>query len=117
MERAIDVLIRVQREWNGWQDAEVPLRDLEDVHWFQPHGAPNPLIHGYVNCTQLVSGSLAHDCNSRSAPHRLLVCVLKRHTIVTAFAELAQRADARRTNILPRPVVVRDTGGLGRRTA
>ena len=42
-------LIRVQSEWNGWRHAEVHLRDLQNVHWFQPGPAPRPLLHGYID--------------------------------------------------------------------
>jgi hypothetical protein len=87
-----DSLIRVHGEWKGWQTAEVRFRDLLGVHWFQPNQAPHPLVHGYICCTQIVSGEIPHACG-RTAPHRLLVCVLRSHTLPTAFAELARYAD------------------------
>jgi len=86
-------LIPVQRDWNGWQTADVRLSDLQHVHWFQPRGAPRPLVHGYVSCGSL-NGDLPHDCNPADAPHQLLVCVLKRHTVASIYGELARRADA-----------------------
>jgi hypothetical protein len=92
-----EVVIRVQSEWNGWRTAEVRLRDLENVHWLQPSRAPQPLVHGYILCRNITTGEVPHDCDSTSAPHRLLVCVLKRHMIPTAYAELARRADEQRT--------------------
>jgi len=88
-----DLLIRVQSEWNGWRSAEVRLRDLDRIHWFQPHHAPHPLLHGYVSCANIVSGGIPHDCDGRTPSHRLLVCILKRHALPTAYAELARRAD------------------------
>ena len=87
-----DMLIRVHGEWKGWQTAEIRFGDLVGVHWFQPNQAPHPLVHGYVSCTQFVTGEIPHHC-SRTAPHRLLVCVLKSHTLPTAFGELTRRAD------------------------
>jgi hypothetical protein len=93
-----DMLIRVHGEWKGWRTAEVRFRDLLAVHWFQPNQAPHPLVHGYVSCTQLVTGEIPHHC-SRTAPHRLLVCVLKSHTLPAAFAELARRADEHQTPV------------------
>ena len=87
-------LIPVQRDWNGWRTVEVRLSDLQSVHWFQPHGAPRPLVHGYVPCSSIPDGHFPHDCNPADAPHQLLVCVLKRHTLASAYAELARRADA-----------------------
>jgi hypothetical protein len=87
------ILIRVQGEWNGWRRAQVRLGDLRDVHWFQPDLAPRPLVYGHISCTNIVDGDIPHDCSLTPGPHRLLVCVLKRHTAPCAHAELAQRAD------------------------
>jgi hypothetical protein len=119
MEPMSKILIRVQAEWNGWKSAEIRLGDLEDVHWLQPDRASHAFIHGYVHCTQVVSGDLPHNCNPRSEPHRLLVCVLKRHTISTAYAELARRADAQRVTAFSRDAILAPTTGSvqGRRTA
>jgi hypothetical protein len=89
-------LIRIQTEWNGWRSAQVRLNDLHDVHWFQPDRAPRPLVHGYVSCASIVDGDIPHDCRPTGGPHRLLVCVLKRHATPGAYAELARRADAHR---------------------
>lgn len=89
-------LIHVHREWNGYSTAYVRLRDLQEIHWFQPLRAPRPLLHGYVSCTSIVSGEILHDCNDADAPHRLFVCVLKKNTLPAAYAELVQRAGTRR---------------------
>ena len=82
----------VQREWNGWRTGMALLNDLHDIHWHQPPGAPRPLIHAYLSCSQLQSGNLPHDCEQRSAPHQLLVCLLKSHTAPWVFEDLARRA-------------------------
>jgi hypothetical protein len=84
-------LMIVQQDWNGWRKAWAPVSALEDVHWYQPPGAPKPLVHGYVACAALVSGQLPHDCSS--APHRLLVCVLRQHTGSAVFDALVERAN------------------------
>ena len=95
-------LIPVQREWNGWRRAQVRLDDLRDVHWFQPEGAPRPLVHGNISCADIVDGDIPHDCSLTKGPHRLHVCVLKRHTIPTVHAKLARRADERQhSNLRP----------------
>jgi hypothetical protein len=94
-----ETLVRVHSEWNGWKTAEVRMSDLADLHWFQPNGAPHALLHGFILCTQMVSGAVTHDCHRPSAPHRLLICVLKRHAIPTIYAELARRAHAERLTI------------------
>ena len=96
--RAYDgMLIRVHSEWNGWRNAEVRFGDLREVYWFQPNGAPQAIVHGYISCSNIVTGDVPHDCDRRSAPHRLLVCLLKKHAIPTVYAELARRADEQRT--------------------
>ena len=92
-----DMLIRVLSEWNGWRNAEVRLGDLCDVHWFQPSRAPRPLVHGYMSCSNIITGDVPHDCDRTSAPHRLLVCILKSHTIPVVYAALARRADDQQT--------------------
>jgi hypothetical protein len=85
-------LVLVQQDWSGWRKAWIPVSSLEDVHWHQPAGAPKPLVHGYVSCAALVSGDLPHDCVGTTA-HRLLVCVLRRHTAACVFDTLVQRAN------------------------
>jgi hypothetical protein len=89
-----DAIVVVQSEWNGWRTARVRVAHLEKLHWAQPAGAPRPLLHALVSCTQLQSGHLAHHCEASAPPHDLLVCVLKSHTQSAVFAELSRRADA-----------------------
>jgi hypothetical protein len=90
--QADEMLVWVQREWNGWQTAAVRLADLRDIHWFQPPRAPRPLLHGYVSCASLTSGEIPHDCERSESPHTLLVCVLKSHQLPSVFTEMARRA-------------------------
>jgi hypothetical protein len=89
-----DMLICVQREWDGWRTAEVRLGDLQNIHWHQPGRAPRPLLHGYISCASITAGEIPHDCERTAGPHRLLVCVLKRHSAPSVYAEIARRADA-----------------------
>lgn len=91
-----ETLISVHREWNGCRTAEIRLRDLQEIHWFQPPGAPRPLMHAYVSCASIVSGDMPHDCDRSGGPHRLLVCVLKKHTLPSAYMELTERAREQR---------------------
>ena len=87
------MLVQVRCAWNAWRTAEVRVGDLHDVHWLQPAGAPRPLLHAYVDCTDLLTGEIPHDCTSANAPHRLLICVLKRYAAPQAYTELAHVAD------------------------
>jgi hypothetical protein len=86
-----DALVSVNGEWHGWETAEVRVGDLETIHWRQPTGAPRPLLHGYISCAK-TAGRLPHACATGTAPHRLLVCVLKKHTVPSIYAEIARRA-------------------------
>ena len=101
-----DVRISVQGEWNDWRTAEVRLRDLQHLHWFQPSRAPRPLVHGYVGCDKLLSGGIPHDCQLSRRPHPLLVCVLKSHTAPPVYAELTRRANERERAASTSPLVL-----------
>jgi hypothetical protein len=87
-----NAFVVVHREWNGWRNAMVRLAHLNEIRWVQPPGAPRPLIHAQVNCRDVYSGDLQHDCEPTSAPHPLLVWALKSHSAPLVFAELARRA-------------------------
>jgi hypothetical protein len=84
-------LVRIEPSWDAWISAEVRICDLEDVHWHQPPGAPQPLLHGYVWCDHLMSGTLPHGCYSRPGPHRVRVCILKKHVLESTYLELVRR--------------------------
>ncbi len=98
-----DTLIRVQADWAAWQSAEVPIDDIQSLYWFRPGGAPQALLHGRVSCASIVGGDIPHDCNPATAPHRLLVCVLRRHALPSAYLELVRRAYAERIPVRNRP--------------
>ena len=82
----------VHHEWNGWRTATVRLSDLADVHWAQPAGAPRPLLHASVPSNRIVAAGALRDLGP--SPRRVVVCVLKRHTMPWVFEELTRRADA-----------------------
>jgi hypothetical protein len=65
---------------------------LCDIHWRQPVHAPRLLVHGYIRCTDIIAGEIPHVCERTGTPHRLLVCVIKRHSAPSAFEELVRRA-------------------------
>jgi hypothetical protein len=97
-----DSLVRVQSDWNQWRNATTRLADIDEVHWFQPMHAPRALLYGYVSCANLAAGELPHRCDRSSAPHRLRICILKRHTLPDVYRELARRADERRPSTVER---------------
>lgn len=89
--------ISLTRGWNDWHWANAPLNVLRDIHWHRPTGAPRPIVHAYISCDDIADGELSHQCCAASAPHRLLVCVLRRRNLPTAYAQIAQQADQMRS--------------------
>jgi hypothetical protein len=89
------LLVQIRCAWNAWRTAEVPVSDLHDIHWQQPQGAPRPLLHGYVECTEAIRALIPHDCGPAGATHRMLVCVIKRCAAPPAYRELVRLAGAR----------------------
>jgi hypothetical protein len=84
--------VSITAPWNDWRSALVRLDALSEPHWYQPPGAPRPLLHAYVGCASIGGGHLTHVCEAASAPHRILVCVLKCHNTLAVYDELASRA-------------------------
>jgi hypothetical protein len=95
-----DTRVSVQREWDGWQSADVRVGDLEDLHWWQPPRAPRPMLHAYITSAKLVDS--AWRAASADSAARLLVCVLKSHTPPDTYIALASRS-ARWPGALDRP--------------
>jgi hypothetical protein len=98
------VLIRVHEQWDGWHNAEVPLGRLRNLHWLQPPRAPRPLLHGYVSCASIAAGEIPHNCRQSDGPHRLLVCVLKKHSTPLLYAEMVKRADRAQSTVSARQI-------------
>ena len=84
--------ISLSADWNGWRSATARLEALRDVHWHRPDGAPQPLLHARVSCADLVASDLPHQCSTSTAPHEIVVCVLRRHNLPDAYAALTLRA-------------------------
>jgi len=103
-----DVTVSISAPWDDWRSAQVRLDDLCDPHWHQPAGAPRPLLHAYVSCGRIVSGELPHVCDPSSAPHRIRVCILKKHNTSSAYSEVERRATrdgaAPSSESRPRPI-------------
>lgn len=54
-------VVKVRRHWNDWRIATYHLADLGGVHWDTMSGgvqstAPQPFLHGYVVCDQMLDG-------------------------------------------------------------
>ena len=42
------------------------MSDLQEVHWFQPNGAPRRLVHGYVSCASITAGAVYAELERRA---------------------------------------------------
>jgi hypothetical protein len=87
-------LVVVQLDWRDWHRAFVPLAAVEKLHWRRVPGAPRAMLHGYIWCSRVVAGVLHHNCALQDGPHRLLVCILKRHTIPSIYDAMSRQAGA-----------------------
>lgn len=101
-------LIEVRGAWNAWRTAEVRIGNLFNIHWFQPAGAPRPMVHAYTFCSDIVTGDIPHACADSPGRHRLLVCVLKRSASPALYNELARIADLE-PQLLHVPALARPT--------
>jgi hypothetical protein len=75
--------VKVRRQWNDWQIATYRLNDVSGLHWSGMSGgvqsiAPRDFIHGYVWCTGMIDGELAHSCRHGPGPHHIKVCITKK---------------------------------------
>jgi hypothetical protein len=101
----------VRRQWNDYRRARYRLSDTQGAHWDTVSGgvaatAPQPFIHLYVWCDEMIEGELAHSCRHGAGPHHVKVCVLKGENEPEAYAALLAQAG-------PKPA--RTRGRMGRR--
>jgi len=96
-----DLVVNVHDRWNGCHGADVRVGALRLVQWHRPDRAPHEMVHGYVLCSDIISGQIPHECDHRT-PHQLFVCVLKKHATAMVYDELVRRADGRAA-FTPRP--------------
>jgi len=92
-----EAVVAVRRQWNGWEVAKYRLSDLSLVFWDTTSGgvrapAPQPFLHGYVQCDEMIEGDVAHSCLHGDGPHRIKVCVVKKDNDPKVFAGLVEQA-------------------------
>jgi hypothetical protein len=103
-----DLRISVTSDWKDWRSTHVRIADLLDIHWHQPLGAPHPLVHAYIACSEIV-GDRPHVCDEAGSPHHVRVCVLKSHNIPSVYNALARRADRPSSSLAPAAVTLVDS--------
>jgi hypothetical protein len=97
MTNGTDVPVVIRRQWNERRRATYRLSDISQVHWDTISGgvrarAPQPFLHGYVWCDDVLEGELAYSCRHGDGPPQIKVCIVKEDNDPTVFARLV--ADA-----------------------
>src|SRR5580704_13263207 len=86
--------INIRRQWNSWRVAEADLDDLSGLHWTSVSGgvcsrAPQPFVHGYVSCANVV-GDVAHSCRHGRGPHSIKICIVKKDQPPEVWREILE---------------------------
>ena len=87
----------VRRQWNDHRMAKYRLSHLRNVHWSEYSGgvgakAPQPFLHGYVQCDMAIEGEVAHSCAHGQGPHSIIVCITKNANEPEIFKLLVDQA-------------------------
>ena len=90
-------IVVVRRQWNDYRQAIVQFKNLHDVHWADTSGgvmarAPQPFLHGYMWCDDVIEGELTHTCRHGNGPHSIKVCVVKKDNNPQLVALLVEQA-------------------------
>ncbi|MCJ2069331.1 hypothetical protein MKK75_11050 [Methylobacterium sp. J-030] len=85
--------ITVRRHWNDWKQGTVPFRCLDGLHYGSTSGgvgvaSPRPMLMGYIRCTDLTSGEIAHTCQHGPPPHRIKVTIVQKDNDRSVVAAL-----------------------------
>ncbi len=78
-----DIDVWVRRQWNDWRTAKVKLRDISEFHFSHVSGginvrAPRAFLCGYIWCTSVIEGDIAHSCRHGKPPHSIKVVIVKK---------------------------------------
>jgi hypothetical protein len=79
-----ETVIVVRRQWNDRaRMATVRWAAVSGLRWDSVSGgvqapAPQPFVHGYIWCDDVLAGELAHSCRHGPPPHEIKVCLTKK---------------------------------------
>jgi hypothetical protein len=93
-------MLSVRRQWNDGRVGKVKLSVFRSPHWSDisggvQAGAIRPFVHGYIWCTEIVEGEIAHSCSHGPPPHDIKVCVIKMDNDAQTFAKVLADAGPR----------------------
>ena len=97
-----DPIVWVRRQWDDYRHAKYLLADVENPRWDTISGGiqkttPQPFIHGYVWCGDMLEGELAHSCMHGEGPHRIKICVVRKDNTSSVFVKLQAMAGPKPT--------------------
>ncbi|NQU77368.1 hypothetical protein HQ544_01585 [Candidatus Falkowbacteria bacterium] len=95
MKRKNSQIVHIRRQWNDWKIGGVELMKIENLHWDTISGgvhaaSPQPFIHGYVWCNDIIKGEIAHSCEHGTGPHNIKVCIVKKDNSPEIFKKLLE---------------------------
>jgi hypothetical protein len=77
------VLVNVRRGPADRRRADYRLSDISRMKWGYISGGLQHRsqwhVYGFVMCDAMISGKVAHSCKHGPAPHRIKICVTKKH--------------------------------------
>ena len=91
-------LITVRRHWRDSQKGQVHINKLTNLRFESVSGgvgvmAPRRFLHGYILCTDLVSGEIAHSGRHGPPPHEIIVCITKKDNTPEMYKWLLDNSD------------------------
>jgi hypothetical protein len=95
-------VVLIRRHWSDYMVGAVLLSSLDGLHMDTQSGgyeggfgvvASRPFLHGYVYCTEIISGEVGHSCRHGPPPHRIKVCIVQMDNDRKLYAELRRKVE------------------------
>jgi hypothetical protein len=96
-----EITVTVKRQWDDHRRATFRIDDLEGLRWDRISGGvqavtPQPFVHAYVWCNDMIKGELTHSGAHGPCPHRIKVCLIMADNR-DLWSEVLRRAGPRPT--------------------
>ncbi len=87
----------IRRHWNDYRKGVVLFRCIKGLHWSHYSGgicasSPYLMMMGYIWCTDIISGEVAHSCCHGPAPHWIKVTIVQKDNPRNIVRELKKIA-------------------------
>jgi hypothetical protein len=95
-------IVYVRRHWSDYLIGTVRLSSLDGLHMDTKSGgyeggfgvvASRPFLHGYILCTDVVTGAVGHSCRHGPPPHRIKICITQVDNDRRLYAELRRKVE------------------------